>query len=36
VLLHKDILLNLRTTISASFKEVIELLDFKQMEESER
>lgn len=36
VLLYKDILLNLRTTISASFKEIIELIDFNELEESER
>lgn len=36
ILLYKDILLNLRTTVSASFKEVIELIDFTDLEESER
>jgi hypothetical protein len=34
-LLYKDILLNLRTTISASFKEVIEILEIEKMEDVE-
>ena len=34
-LLYKDILLNLRTTISASFKEVIEILEIDKMEDVE-
>lgn len=34
-LLYKDILINLRTTIAASFKEVIELLDIDKMDKQE-
>jgi hypothetical protein len=34
-LLYKDILINTRTTMSAGFKEVIELLEIEKMEKAE-
>ena len=34
-LLYKDILINLRTTIAASFKEIIEILEIDKMEKQE-
>ena len=34
-ILFKDILINLRTSVSASFKEIIELLDINKMEKAE-
>jgi hypothetical protein len=35
-LLYKDILINIRTTMSSSFKEVIELVKIEQMEKEDR
>ena len=34
-ILYKDILINLRTSISASFKEIIEILEINKMEKVE-
>ena len=34
-ILYKDILINLRTSISSSFKEIIEILEINKMEKVE-
>lgn len=34
-MLYKDILINVRTTMSAGFKEIIDLLDIQLMESAE-
>ena len=34
-MLYKDVLINLRTTLASSFKEVIQILDINSMEEKE-
>ena len=34
-MLYKDVLINLRTTIAASFKDVIEILEIEKMEAKE-
>ena len=35
-LLYKDILINIRTTMSSSFKEIIELVQIEKMEKDDR
>jgi hypothetical protein len=35
-LLYKDILINIRTTMSSSFKEIIELVQIEKMEKEDR